>query len=62
MRQLQEKGERVMLVDARTERTYGNSDRAAEGAARIDPNEGQVAEQAAAQGLPKDAWLAIFCA
>jgi hypothetical protein len=62
MRMLQERGERVVLVDARTERTHGNSDRAAVGAVRIDPNAGMVAEQAAEQGIPKDAWLAIFCA
>ncbi|HET9495852.1 MAG TPA: cation:proton antiporter [Chloroflexia bacterium] len=62
MRMLQERGERVILVDARTERTFGNSDRAAVGAVRIDPNAGMVAEQAAEQGIPKDAWLAIFCA
>jgi hypothetical protein len=51
-----------VLVDARTERTHGNSDHMVAGAVRIDPNGEQVAEQAAAQGLPKDAWLAIFCA
>jgi hypothetical protein len=62
MRMLQERGERVVLVDARTERTHGNSDRAAVGAVRIDPNAGMVAEQAAEQGIPKDDWLAIFCA
>jgi NhaP-type Na+/H+ or K+/H+ antiporter len=62
MKLLQERGERVVLVDARTERTFGNSDRAVVGAVRIDPNAGLVAEQAAEQGIPKDAWLAIFCA
>jgi NhaP-type Na+/H+ or K+/H+ antiporter len=62
MRLLQERGERVVLVDARTERTFGNSDRAVVGAVRIDPNSGPVVEQAAEQGIPKDAWLAIFCA
>jgi NhaP-type Na+/H+ or K+/H+ antiporter len=62
VRLLQEKGERVVIVDARTARTYGNSDREVVGAVRIDPNNGPVAEQAVEQGIPKDAWLAIFCA
>jgi NhaP-type Na+/H+ or K+/H+ antiporter len=62
MRELQERGEPVVLVDARTERTYGNSDRTVQGAVRINPNEGQLTEQVREQGIPKDAWLAIFCA
>jgi NhaP-type Na+/H+ or K+/H+ antiporter len=62
VRLLQEKGERVVIVDARTARTYGNSDREVVGAVRIDPNNGPLVEQAVEQGVPKDAWLAIFCA
>jgi hypothetical protein len=62
MRQLQEAGEQVIVVDARTERTYDDSDFAAVGAARIVPSGGDIVEQAAQQRLPRDAWLVIFCA
>jgi len=62
MQQLQEAGEQVIVVDARTERTYEDSDFAAVGAARIVPTSGDIVEQAKQQRLPQDAWLAIFCA
>ena len=62
LRRLQALGQRVIVVDARTERTYDDSGFAATGAARIVPSAGDIVEQAQEQGLPKDAWLAIFCA
>ncbi len=62
MRKLQESGEQVIVVDARTERTYDDSDFAVVGAARIVPSAGDIVEQAKQQKLPRDAWLAIFCA
>jgi NhaP-type Na+/H+ or K+/H+ antiporter len=62
MQQLQGAGEKVIVVDARTERTYENSGLDAAGAVRIVPSMGGIAEQASKLRLPRDAWLAIFCA
>jgi hypothetical protein len=50
----------VVLVDARSHRTYDESDHVAEGAVRLDP-ERAVAE-ANRLKLPRDAVLALFCA
>jgi hypothetical protein len=60
MRRLQEKGEKVIVLDARSVRTYDDSDFQAKGAVRLHPE--QPAREAAIIGLPKDAWLVAFCA
>lgn len=60
MRRIQASGEPLFVVDARTTRTYLSSDLVAKGAVRIDPE--YATRQAGEQGLPRDAWLAIFCA
>jgi sodium/hydrogen antiporter len=57
---LQQAGEPVVVIDARTERAYDSSDLRAPGTIRMVPE--RVAEQARALGLPKDAWQVIFCA
>jgi NhaP-type Na+/H+ or K+/H+ antiporter len=62
VRALERAGEPVVLVDARTERTYDGSEQIAKGAVRLNPNQPMLAEQAREAGLPKDAWLPIFCA
>lgn len=64
MQELESAGEPVVVVDARTERTYENDDLQAPGAARIVPGAGglDIVAQAKELGLPRDAWLAIFCA
>lgn len=62
VRDLQERGVNVTLVDARTERTYDEDEYTAKGAVRLNPNMPLLAEQARDAGLPKDAWMAIFCA
>lgn len=60
MKALLQAGEQVVVVDARSERTFADSDMLASGAVRIELND--AVRQAAQLGLPKDAWLAIFCA
>lgn len=62
VRELKQNGENVILIDARTERTYDTTDTTIKGAVRLNPNEPMLAQQARDAGLPKDAWLAIFCA
>ncbi|MGA7730148.1 MAG: cation:proton antiporter [Chloroflexia bacterium] len=62
VRALERAGEPVVLVDARTERTYDGSEQMVKGAVRLNPNMPMLAEQAREAGLPKDAWLPIFCA
>jgi sodium/hydrogen antiporter len=61
---LERSGERVILVDARTERTYMEMGREAEGTLRLVPTGGQFSteEQARALMLPRDALIAVFCA
>lgn len=57
---LREAGEPVVVVDARTERTHDNSDYDAEGAVRINP--GYATRDIKQHGIPKRAWVVIFCA
>jgi hypothetical protein len=61
---LERSGERVILVDARTERTHMEIGREAEGTLRLVPTGGQFSteEQARALMLPRDALIAVFCA
>ena len=60
MLKLQEAGERVVVLDVRTERTYRESDQQARGAIRIPPD--QARERAAELALPREAWLIAYCA
>ncbi len=67
VKQLQQAGVPVVIVDARTERSYDNSDGRAVGAVRLVPGPGGtipggIADEARQLGLPRDAVLAIFCA
>jgi sodium/hydrogen antiporter len=57
---LQAAGAPLIVLDARTERTYAQGDKTAAGALRIDPE--QPAAAATALKLPRDAWLVAFCA
>lgn len=50
----------VVIVDARTERTYNDSDQAIPGAVRLPPD--QSVRNASQLGIPKKAVLAIPCA
>lgn len=60
MRQIQQRGERIILLDARKERAYEGSDLQARGAIRFDPD--HVEFEARRLGLPRDAWLLAYCA
>jgi NhaP-type Na+/H+ or K+/H+ antiporter len=67
IKHLREAGVPVVIVDARTERSYDNSDEQAVGAVRLVPGPGGslpdgISDQARQLGLPRDAVLAIFCA
>ena len=60
LEQLQKSGDKVILLDVRTERSRDTSDFEAEGSVRIVPE--NVVIQARELGLPKDAWLIAYCA
>ncbi|HEV2834824.1 MAG TPA: cation:proton antiporter [Pyrinomonadaceae bacterium] len=57
---LQKLGEKVIILDVRTERSLETSESMVQGAIRMPPE--HVAEQARELGLPKDAWLIAYCA
>ncbi len=61
MQQLRERGEPVIVLDARTDRSYEGDHENADGAIRFLPDRA-VEPQATALGLPRDAWLIPFCA
>ncbi len=56
---LRESGEDVVIVDARTDKSYDSSDTRAKGAVRVHPD--RVVESAASLALPRNAWLAAYC-
>ena len=53
-------GEKVIVLDVRTERSLETSESMAQGAVRMPPE--HVAAQARELQLPKDAWLIAYCA
>lgn len=53
-------GEQVVILDARTEKSWNPSDVRAAGALRLHPD--KVVESAARLALPRNAWLAAYCA
>ena len=57
---LQNSGEQVIIVDARTERSRDTSESQATGSVRLVPE--NVVGQARQLNLPKEAWLIIYCA
>jgi NhaP-type Na+/H+ or K+/H+ antiporter len=61
LRRLEESGDRVLILDARTVRALESSDQAAAGAVRIEPDQ-PTAPQAERLQLPRDAWLIAYCA
>ncbi|HEX7334498.1 MAG TPA: cation:proton antiporter [Pyrinomonadaceae bacterium] len=60
LERLQKSGEKVILLDARTERSRDTSEFEAEGSVRMKPE--NVVLQAQKLKLPKDAWLIAYCA
>jgi sodium/hydrogen antiporter len=57
---LQAKGEPVVLLDARKDGAWAESDLKAAGAIRIPPDD--AALRAAELALPRNAWLVAYCA
>jgi NhaP-type Na+/H+ or K+/H+ antiporter len=57
---LQRAGVPVVVVDARTDRTFNESALLARGAVRLNPDRAVL--EAGERGLPSDAVLAVFCA
>jgi NhaP-type Na+/H+ or K+/H+ antiporter len=60
MLRLQEAGEPVVIVDARSLRTYEADENTARGSIRLDPE--RSVQEAERLKLPRDAWLIVFCA
>lgn len=60
MLRLQAAGEPVVVVDARSLRSYEASDATARGSTRLDPE--RSIQEAERLRLPRDAWLIVFCA
>ena len=60
LRLLQQTGAPVVVVDARSQRTFDESELLAQGAVRIDPDRAVL--EAEKKNLPRDAVLAVFCA
>ena len=58
--QLQKSGEKVILLDVRTERSRDTSEFQAKGSVRMPPE--NVVAQARELKLPKEAWLIAYCA
>jgi hypothetical protein len=67
LRKLQQAGEPLVVADSRTDRSYDNSELEARGAVRIVPGAGgtapgSIVDQAMQLGIPRDAWIVVFCA
>jgi NhaP-type Na+/H+ or K+/H+ antiporter len=60
LRAVQDAGETIVVADVRTLRTIRDSELAAAGAIRLDPE--RAVEDAQAQDVPKDALIALYCA
>lgn len=58
--QLQKSGDKVIILDVRTDRSRDTSDSQAEGSVRLPPDD--VISQARQLDLPKEAWLIAYCA
>lgn len=56
---LLERGEQVVFLDVRTERSFNNSEGAARGAVRMPPD--HTAERASELGLDQRTWIAAYC-
>jgi sodium/hydrogen antiporter len=60
MLRLQAAGEPVVVLDARSLRTYEADENTARGSIRLDPE--RSVQEAERLRLPRDAWLIVFCA
>ena len=57
---LQKEREPLVVVDARAPGAWNTATTTASGSTRIDPD--SAVESAAAQALPRNAWLVAYCA
>ena len=60
LERLPKSGDKVILLDVRTERSRDTSDSQAEGSIRMEPE--NVVMEAQKLKLPKEAWLIAYCA
>jgi NhaP-type Na+/H+ or K+/H+ antiporter len=60
LKDLWKTGEPVRVLDVRSQRSFDDSDRQAEGALRLAPD--HAVERASELGLRRDAWLIAYCA
>ena len=58
--QLKKSGDKVIILDVRTERSRDTSDQQAQGSVRLPPDDAVL--QARKMNLPKEAWLIAYCA
>jgi rhodanese-related sulfurtransferase len=59
VRQRMDRGDPVILLDVRTERSYRDGTAMAKGAIRIPPD--SAAQRAAELALPRESWLVAYC-
>jgi NhaP-type Na+/H+ or K+/H+ antiporter len=59
LRRLKLRGEPVVLIDVRTERSYRGSDQIVSGALRISPDRAVAAVRE--HGVPENAWVVAYC-
>lgn len=60
LKDLWKAGEPVQVLDVRSQRSFDDNDRQAEGALRLPPD--HAVELAKERGLPRDGWLVAYCA
>ena len=60
LRQLQQSGAPILILDVRRDRNFETSEFQAQGALRISPD--QAVQRAAELQIPRQTWLIAFCA
>jgi hypothetical protein len=60
LRQLQQSGAPILILDVRSDRNFETSEFHAQGAIRISPD--QAAQRIAELQIPRQTWLIAFCA
>jgi len=60
LKELQARGEQVVLLDVRKDRAWNESEEKAKGAIRLHPD--GAARSGAELALPRHAWLVAYCA
>ena len=60
LRQLQQSGAPILILDVRSDRNFESSEFQAQGALRISPD--QAVQRIAELQIPRQTWLIAFCA